>query len=256
MGKRKIMQLVPYSNPENNPLSRSNDSNHLEGWTDNVLVDHTIFFANIPRLAPIVASAIFECWPNNVFNHRIYSGNIPEFVPIASSTISFIESDPLTIKLLNSVTVFTQKELFDVNVEEKQVQQLISQISLFDKLSCKEIIKNKLDKLYIISKEEDPGSTGISLDSLRTFYKFLQNNIMIECPMISLTPDNDIYATWKNIDGQLLSLNFLQDGNVSFVLFKFDTNNPTKITPASDTIPVSQLFRVIDFTEILSWTLI
>ncbi len=249
------MQLVAYSNPENNPLSKFNDFNNLEGWTDNAF-NYRIYSGNIEGFVSIIASANLEGWHNNAFNHRIYSGNIERFVPIASSTISFIEFDPLTIKQLNSVTVFTQQELFDVNVEEKQVQQLISQISLFDQLSCKEIIKNKLGKLYNISKEEDPESTGISLESLRTFFKFLQKSIMAECPIISLTPDNNIYTTWKNIDGQLLSLNFLQDGNVSFVLFKFDTNNPAKMTPASDTIPVTQLFRVIDFTEILGWTLV
>lgn len=102
---------------------------------------------------------------------------------------------------------------------EDEIQDLILKIITSDIVFNVEIA-NRLSLLYNLSKEEEPDSISISVDSLRNFYSFLLKNTNLTPPTISLSPDNYIYASWRGKTGQLLSVLFLPDKNVHFVIFK------------------------------------
>jgi len=107
---------------------------------------------------------------------------------------------------------FTQENLLEN--EENIVQDIIYQLKISSFIYCKEKLANRLLKLLNDAKEE--GET-ISVISLRGFFIFIRNNPNVKCPMISLTPDNNIYASWRNEKGEVLSMHFLHDGYINYV---------------------------------------
>ena len=77
---------------------------------------------------------------------------------------------------------------------------------------------HRLFMLSQYSKDEDPTGPGIVLGSLQNFYGFLRLHPNLRLPMVSLTPENNIYASWS--DERVLSLHFLPDGDIHYVGFK------------------------------------
>ena len=133
---------------------------------------------------------------------------------------------------------FTQTDL--IITEEKHVQELIYQIRKTQFISNCEILATRLLKLLNAEKEEDPISFGISVESLRNFYNFLLLNTNIKSPAISLTPNLNIYVSWRS-EKKVFSVHFLPKGDVHFIFFKPNLRHPDlKIrisgTATSDTI--------------------
>ncbi len=116
---------------------------------------------------------------------------------------------------------YTQEDT--LNTVDDQVQNLIFSI----KLSKHERLANRLSILYDDAKEEDPTSVGISLGSLRNFYNFLQLYSNLKKPSITLSPDNNIYATWK-IENCRFSMHFLPNSDINFVIFNPVRGHPER----------------------------
>ncbi|GAI20958.1 unnamed protein product, partial [marine sediment metagenome] len=95
---------------------------------------------------------------------------------------------------------FTQADL--LNKEEDQVQELIFQIRKSLSIRYHESLANRLLTLFNDAKEEDSASLGIAVGSLRNFYNFFRLHTKLKCPTISLTPDYNIYASWR--EGRIL----------------------------------------------------
>jgi hypothetical protein len=119
---------------------------------------------------------------------------------------------------------FTQENLFDD--EEEQLQDLISRIRT-SCISYRESLANRIVTLLNDAKEEeDLAGVGITADSLRNFYNFIQSHSNLKYPTISLTPEYNIYASWRVGQKQLFSVHFLPKGNTRFVIFKPNDLHP------------------------------
>jgi len=66
--------------------------------------------------------------------------------------------------------------------------------------------------------KDNPNSLGILVGSLHYFHKFLQSNTKLRCPIISLTPENHIYASWRGKGREKFSVHFLPNGNARFII--------------------------------------
>ena len=68
-------------------------------------------------------------------------------------------------------------------------------------------------KSRLIQLQKDAKSDGGEMDT-RSFLNFatFMTNPRLRMPAISLTPDGDIYASWKT-----KSIHFLSDGNVKII---------------------------------------
>jgi hypothetical protein len=119
---------------------------------------------------------------------------------------------------------FTQADL--LNNEEDQVQELIFQIRKSFSITYHESLANRLLTLFNDAKEEDSASLGIAVGSLRNFYNFLRLHTNLKCPTISLTPDYNIYASWRGEQNRVFSVHFLPNGDVRFVIFKPNDRHP------------------------------
>lgn len=121
---------------------------------------------------------------------------------------------------------FTQVDL--LYEEDEQVQELIFRIKTSLFIPYHERLANRLVTLFKDAKEEDPNSHGISVGSLRYFYNFLQLHTNLKCPTISLTPEYNIYASWRDDLKRVFSVHFLSNGDVRFVIFKPNDRHPER----------------------------
>lgn len=148
---------------------------------------------------------------------------------------------------------FTQKDL--LNNEEDQVQELIFQIKNSVSIAYRESLANRFLVLFRDAKEEDSTSIGISVGSLRKFYNFIRLHADLKNPTISLTPDYNIYASWRGEHNRLLSVHFLPNGDVRFVIFKPNNRHPERKIRLSGAATTDTLMGTIIPNSVSDWIL-
>jgi len=116
------------------------------------------------------------------------------------------------------------------NSNDSEVQELILRIKTTSSISDRASIANRLLTLFHYSKEEEPDFIGIRAKSLKSFYNFLRSYTHIKRPAITLTPDNNIYASWRGDEGRVFSIHFLPDSDVNFVIFTPNKKRPERKT--------------------------
>lgn len=146
--------------------------------------------------APAGVSIELSKWSRNAVTAQDYSS--------LGFLRSFILEDPVT-------------EFSTLEKNEYQVVSLIGKIRITRLIPDREIIARRLFELLQDVKDEDD-STGISVESLRSFYSFLQTYSYLKKPAIGLTPVNDIYVSWQGESNSIFSINFLPSGFVRFAI--------------------------------------
>ena len=112
--------------------------------------------------------------------------------------------------------------------EEDQVKELIFRIKRSKSICYRESLANRLLILFNDAKEEDPACLGIAAKSLRNFNNFIYLHANLKCPTISLTPDYNIYASWRDEQNRVFSIHFLPNADVRFVIFKPNDRHPQR----------------------------
>ncbi len=146
---------------------------------------------------------------------------------------------------------FTQEDLLER--EEAKVQEVIYQIKTSLSFSYRESLANRLITLLKDAKEEDPYSLGISYGSLQNFYNFFQLHDNLKRPAISLTPEYNIYASWRDNKKHVFSVHFLPSGDVRFVIFKPNDRHPERMIRLSGTATTDILLETVATYEIIDW---
>lgn len=146
---------------------------------------------------------------------------------------------------------FTQVDLLDS--EEDKVQELILRLRRSLSIPHRESLANKLLTLFNDAKEEVPTSLGIAVGSLRNFYNFLQLHTNLKCPTISLTPDYNIYASWRSDQKIVFSVHFLPTGDVHFVIFKPNNRHPERQIRISGTATTDILMETVAPYAVRDW---
>lgn len=146
---------------------------------------------------------------------------------------------------------FTQADLLDT--KDDQVQELIFRFRTSPYISNCESLANKLLALFNDAKEEDTDSIGITLGSIRYFYNFLQLYTNLKVPVISLTPDNNIYASWRYDQNRVFSVHFLPNGDVCFVVFKPNYKHPERKIRFSGTATIDTLRETVASSGVWDW---
>ena len=103
----------------------------------------------------------------------------------------------------------------------------------------------RLLALYYDAKEEDPDSLGMSAGSLRSFTNFILSHTNLKCPTISLTPDYNIYASWRCEQNRVFSVHFFPNGDARFVIFKPNNRHPERITRISGVATTDILMETV-----------
>ena len=147
---------------------------------------------------------------------------------------------------------FTQADL--LNNEEDQVQELIFRIRKSRSIPYHESLANRLLTLFNDAKEEDSASLGIAVGSLRNFYNFLYLHTNLKYPNISLTPDDNIYTSWRDEQNKVFSVLFLPNGeDARFVIFKPNNRHPKRQIRISGTATTDILIETVEPYNVLDW---
>lgn len=161
-------------------------------------------------------------------------------------------STPLTLLLGTQATII-QSDL--LKTEEEQLQEAIFYIKRLISIPYKDKLADMLLTLFYDAKEEDPDSLGISVRSLQHFTNFLLLHSNLKCPTISLTPDYNIYASWRYKNNLLFSVHFLPNGDTRFVIFKPNHRHPERKTRISGVATVDVLMDTVMPNRIEEWIL-
>ncbi len=147
---------------------------------------------------------------------------------------------------------FTQVDLLDS--EEEQVKELIFRIRTSKSISFRQTLANRLLTLFYDAKEEDSASLGISAGSLRNFYKFLLLHSNLKYPTISLTPDYNIYASWRGEQKRIFSVHFLPtNGDARFVIFIPNVRHPERQIRISGAVTTDILIDTVALYHVCDW---
>jgi hypothetical protein len=169
---------------------------------------------------------------------------------LLTPTVSQEIPDVLFSGYLKIEDPFTQANL--VEGDEEQLQEIIFKFRTSSSIACREVA-NRLLVLLNDAKEDDPTSIGIVLGSLRSFYNFFQLNTNLKFPTISLTPENNIYASWRAKHNRLFSVHFLPSGDVRFVIFKPNDRHPELQIRLSGTVTTDMLKETVVPHGVWDW---
>jgi len=148
---------------------------------------------------------------------------------------------------------FTQVDLID-----NEVNQLVDLLFRFKtsplmSIPFRERMVNRLVVLMQDAQEEDNAILGITVGSLRSFYNFIHLHKGLKFPDISLTPDNNIYATWKSQNNRIFSLHFLPTGDARFVILKPNDRHPEKQIRTTGTSTVDIIMDLLKPFGLEEW---
>lgn len=193
-----------------------------------------------------ISSAVQKIeYPPAMFSSRSISSRIEEDLDQGAWNNLFLQATPASdVKFKwtpNAVTAQesclksfvvedTATESRTLEKNEDQVVDLISNIRFTRSIPDRESIAQRLFELLRDVKEEDLGNAGMQIGSLRSFYSFLQIHSNLKKPAIGLTPENEIYVSWRAGLGSVFSIHFLSSGRVRFALI---AHNPRAERPVS-----------------------
>jgi hypothetical protein len=146
---------------------------------------------------------------------------------------------------------FTQANLIDI--EDDKAQDLIYRIKEAAIKRRWANVANRIVTLFHDAKEEEPDISGIPVASLRSFYNFMQLYADLTCPVISLTPDNNLYASWRENQNRVFSIHFLTSEDVRFVILTPNDKHPDKQIRLSGTVTPDILMEKVSPFKILDW---
>lgn len=139
---------------------------------------------------------------------------------------------------------------------EIEVNDLISRIRQSAEITNAEKMALRLDQLRKTSGEEQPDSCTMSSDSIRSFIKFLILHPRVRHPDITLTPSGNIYARWKGSHRSLVSIQFLPEMKVRFVVFAPNQKHPEELNRVSGTDFVDTVMDNLSIAYgVLDWVL-
>ena len=148
---------------------------------------------------------------------------------------------------------YTQRDLLDH--EDDQVKDLIFRIRILASKHSRGGLARRLVSLFDDAKQEDLSSPGIDIGSFRNFFNFLQTHSNIRTPVLSLTPENNIYASWRDDRNWLFDVHFLPTGEARFVIFTPNERHPGQEILISGTATSDTLMETAVPNDIWDWLL-
>ena len=103
-------------------------------------------------------------------------------------------------------------------------------------------VSNRLRELRL-QQGEDPESAEMSIESMASFVAFLHSVRGIRLPSLSLTPDGNIYASWRKRD-RVFSAEFRSGGLATYVLFRPAPGGTGSKLRSAGSAPAVQLLSI------------
>jgi hypothetical protein len=199
---------------------------------------------------PIIAGRAYYNYLDNFSHDDIGAGLTDVEIISNNAPITIFTDSPFANQLVPNIkpfsgTPFTQLDDLPIHSLFYVIRRSIKNYG--------DVLAENLITLYTFSKEEDPYDIGISYDSLNNFRRFLSWHANIIKPVISLTPEKNIYSSWRGSNKRVFSAHFLPNGDVRFVLFKPNDKHPNRMSRFSGIESVDMLYKVISPYQLKGW---
>lgn len=126
-------------------------------------------------------------------------------------------------------------------------QEILKRLSGATTLLFREAMSARIASL-LEAFQEDSGGVAVSVNSLQSLLAFLEAHPTLKYPAITLTPSGDFYASWKENRTQVFSVQFLDNGQVRFVVLR---NGPT--AQLSGLTTPATLMNLVAPLHVLEW---
>ena len=137
--------------------------------------------------------------------------------------------------------------------EDESEEEIIWRVGTTLAVPYRISLVSRLSELQKAVQEEELDGRGISAKSLQHFIELLNAYRALRCPTVSVTPDRNIYASWKSGSDRLFSVHFLQDGKVRFVIFCPNDKRPGETIRLSGTATVDVILSTAAPHGVLNW---
>jgi hypothetical protein len=138
-------------------------------------------------------------------------------------------------------------------VDEQSVEHIIWHVRTTLPVTYRLRLASRLSELQKAVQEEELDGRGISVGSMQHFVEFLEHYPALRCPAISVTPDRNIYASWKSGPDRVFSIHFLSDGGIRFVIFRPNHKHPGQTIRLSGTATVDVVMSITAPHGVLDW---
>jgi hypothetical protein len=135
--------------------------------------------------------------------------------------------------------------------DEQSVEEIIRYVQTTLPVRYRARLASRLSELEKAVQEEE--LNGIAVRSLQHFIELLGAYPALRCPAVSVTPDRNIYASWKLGSTRVFSIHFLPDGKVRFVIFCPNDKHPGETIRLSGTATVDVVMSIAEPHGVLNW---
>ncbi len=137
--------------------------------------------------------------------------------------------------------------------DEQSAEEIIWRVQTVLPVQYRARLASRLRELQKAVQEEELDGGGIVVGSLHNFVELLKAHPALRCPAVSVTPDRNIYASWKSGADRVFSIHFLPDGKVRFVIFRPNDKHPGQAIRLSGTATVDVIIGVAAPHGVLAW---
>ncbi len=139
--------------------------------------------------------------------------------------------------------------------EDETAEEIIWRVATTLSVRYRAKLTVRLSELQKAVQEEELDGRGITVRSLHHFVEFLKVNPTLRCPAVSVTPDRNIYASWKSGTDRVFSIHFLADGKVRFVIFYPNEKHPGETVRISGVATGDVVMSIATPHCVLNWIL-
>ena len=143
-------------------------------------------------------------------------------------------------------------ELYERLPDEDKINRSLVSVSQNKNISYAQRLADRLRDLYG-SVLEDPDEEPLIPGSLINFIYFLSETPGLKYPDVTLTPANEIRAQWTTAPNRHFAVSFSSLGDVRFVIFKPNSNDPDRIDRFSGLTAVTTLIENTKPHRVLEW---
>jgi hypothetical protein len=217
-------------------------------------------FSTAPSSAGIGATSLTVVGPSNLYVKAGPGSGKTFIVTHRGIVVHRFEIAPATLSTSGTVETFfpagqggsmaTQQPPI---TDDESVEELIWRVRTMLPVPYRARLASRLRELQRAVQEEELDGRGIAVGSLQNFIELLKAHPALRCPAISVTPDGNIYASWKSGPNEIFSINFLPDGKVRFVIFHPNNKHPGEAIRQSGTATVDVIIGVAAPHGVLAW---
>lgn len=126
--------------------------------------------------------------------------------------------------------------------QHQQVVPLYQPSKPVDDIAAK--VSNRLLELREQRSNEEPEGPGVSENSAECMMKMLSSVKGLRMPALSITPDGNVYASWRNASGAVFSVHFLENGETRYVILRRDDNSPGVWIRSTGSAPANRVLTI------------